>query len=233
MPKIIICSVCGQERPYYAKDKCRRCYKREQRRNNPGKRTPCRECGKTRIHAGHGLCATCYSRWYKKDPKHKREHAERERRRRQENPEHVRKLDRQRNQTKKRKKWKRQYQRRYYLENREHLLEYQREYRKDTQRQTIYKARRRNRVNGLKATLTPDEWERILEEHNHSCFYCGATDCELEMEHKIPASRGGGLTADNIVPACGICNRRKDIKTVKEYYDYLVSLGEEPRFSPL
>jgi 5-methylcytosine-specific restriction endonuclease McrA len=31
----------------------------------------------------------------------------------------------------------------------------------------------------------------------------------LELDHKIPESRGGPMTAENIVLACRSCNRRK------------------------
>lgn len=232
MPRIITCPVCHQEKNHFARGMCTACYNRDRRKKRLPRMIICVSCGQRGKHNAHGLCTACYMKEYMKDPEHKKRHAEIERERRRKNPEHIRTLDRKRSQTEKRKKWRRQYHLKYYERNRKHLLEYQRQYRKNTARQTIYKMRRRHRVRNLPATLTPDEWQKILKQHRYACFYCGATDYELEMEHKIPASRGGGLTAENIVPACSTCNRRKDVKTVQEYYNYLVSVGETPLFTP-
>jgi hypothetical protein len=40
------------------------------------------------------------------------------------------------------------------------------------------------------------------------CVQCGATD-DLHFDHKIPWSRGGTNTVNNIQLLCGSCNRRK------------------------
>lgn len=80
-------------------------------------------------------------------------------------------------------------------------------------------ARRAARKKALPHTLTPPEWELILEHYQHSCAYCGATEKEvgiLHQEHVIPLSRGGGYTALNIVPACPSCNFKKYDKTPEE-----------------
>lgn len=61
----------------------------------------------------------------------------------------------------------------------------------------------------MPATLTESEWHGILEYFGHACAYCLRTDRPLTQEHVIPVSRGGGYTADNIVPACGPCNSCK------------------------
>jgi len=68
----------------------------------------------------------------------------------------------------------------------------------------------------------------ILEEHNHCCIYCGRNDLPLEQEHKIPVSRGGGYTADNIVPACRPCNIHKGTQTYIEFLSNLKILRLEP-----
>lgn len=43
------------------------------------------------------------------------------------------------------------------------------------------------------------------------CQYCGChpTGRELTMDHVIPVSKGGATTWQNVVLACGPCNRRK------------------------
>lgn len=239
--RMVVCQDCGQEKPYRARGRCNSCYirfydkhlRKTPKTRGPGRTCICVECKSEAIHAGKGLCSRCYNRAYRERPGVRERHAEVERQRRARNPEHVRKLDRRRNQTEKRKRWKRQYQRQYYLEHQDELREYQRQYRRaDTTRQTIYKKRRRSRVNGLPTTLLPEDWAFLLALHNHACFYCGATDAVLEAEHKLPASRGDGYTPENIVPSCGPCNRRKKDMTVREYFEYLTELGEEPTFDP-
>ena len=69
----------------------------------------------------------------------------------------------------------------------------------------------------LPATLTEQDWMDILEEHNCSCAYCGTRKELLHQEHKVPLSRGGGYTKENIIPACPSCNSRKGTKTYNEF----------------
>lgn len=76
--------------------------------------------------------------------------------------------------------------------------------------------RRRARIAGALSTLTKLQWEAILAFYDNRCAYCGR-DGKLEQEHVIPVSRGGGTTAENIVPACGSCNRSKHAKTPEEW----------------
>ena len=179
----------------------------------------CKICGENTKHYGKGKCQKCYMKEYIRLPRVKKRRAWQERERRAKGL-HL-ESERKRAKTKKRKDWARKYRREYYKKNREHLLAYQREYRKDTTRQTIYKQRRRNMLKGLPSTLTPKEWQELLEEHNHKCAYCGTNGKPLEAEHKIPASRGGGYTKENIVPSCGPCNRQKKQMTPEEYNEYL------------
>jgi len=77
--------------------------------------------------------------------------------------------------------------------------------------------RRRALMARLPATLTAEQWQEILEEYDYKCAYCGRGDVPLEQEHKMPVSRGGGYTKDNIVPACRACNLRKGTKTSDEF----------------
>lgn len=50
--------------------------------------------------------------------------------------------------------------------------------------------------------------EAILERDNHTCQECGATDCRLEVHHKIPARMNGKDEPDNLVTLCSICHKR-------------------------
>ncbi|HKJ35853.1 MAG TPA: HNH endonuclease [Solirubrobacterales bacterium] len=51
-----------------------------------------------------------------------------------------------------------------------------------------------------KAVLARDSW---------TCQYCGTRRSGLTVDHVIPRSRGGKSVWENIVAACGPCNRRK------------------------
>lgn len=51
-----------------------------------------------------------------------------------------------------------------------------------------------------KAVLARDAW---------TCQYCGTQRTGLTVDHVIPRSRGGASAWENIVAACGPCNRRK------------------------
>lgn len=83
--------------------------------------------------------------------------------------------------------------------------------------QAYWAKRRALKKNAVVNDLTPQQWIDIVEKCNHCCAYCGKSGIKLEQEHKIPLSRGGNHTAENIVPACLPCNRKKYIKTAEEY----------------
>ena len=56
------------------------------------------------------------------------------------------------------------------------------------------------------------------------CYYCGlkfGTHIGIHVEHKIPKSRGGKSTNDNLVISCGKCNRFKGTMTDKEFISFL------------
>lgn len=106
----------------------------------------------------------------------------------------------------------------YNKENRERRREYERGYysiNKDKLRGKHN--RRRSRRNGLEATLTAEQWERICEVFNHECAYCGHVT-DLEQEHFVPLVQGGGYTESNIIPACRSCNASKNDKDFFEWY---------------
>ncbi len=124
----------------------------------------------------------------------------------------------------------------YYEQNKERLKEYSRNYRKNNKEKINSHRReyyRRNpytilnstqkRIalkNELKATLTKQEWEEILDKFNYSCAYCGVNQNELDytlhQEHIVPLSKGGEYTKENIIPACKSCNCKKHNRTPQE-----------------
>lgn len=80
--------------------------------------------------------------------------------------------------------------------------------------------KRRARKRGVENTLTAREWEIIKAVYGYRCAYCGQKPKLLTQDHIIPISKGGGHTANNVIPACRSCNSRK-------------SVGEPSPFQPI
>ena len=55
---------------------------------------------------------------------------------------------------------------------------------------------------------------KILKRDRFSCQACGARapDVELEVDHKVPVSRGGTNEESNLITLCKDCNRGKSNK---------------------
>lgn len=55
------------------------------------------------------------------------------------------------------------------------------------------------------------------------CGYCGkhVADSNKTIDHKIPYSRGGKTTSNNLIVACECCNKDKADMTKSEYMEYL------------
>jgi len=154
------------------------------------------------------ICFECY----------KKVHAQDERARRGQFPERYREYEKRRNKTEKRRKWTAQYNREYYQRNKEKLIEYQRQWRKDhPERRDGYKVVSRKRRSSLPDTLTEEEWLEILNRFDYSCAYCQTTTSQLEEEHLIPVCKGGERTIENIVPACHSCNSSKGTQDLEDF----------------
>lgn len=86
----------------------------------------------------------------------------------------------------------------------------------NAERTRAHAARRRARLASVLSTLTPQEWEAILEAAGYACIYCGSRE-RLEQDHLTPISKGGPHTADNVAPACLPCNQSKGARAVMEF----------------
>ena len=64
------------------------------------------------------------------------------------------------------------------------------------------------------------EWMALLAHHGGACAYCGGKVL-IEIDHRIPPSRGGSNLIENILPACRRCNRRKGTRTEDEFRELL------------
>lgn len=78
----------------------------------------------------------------------------------------------------------------------------------------------RNSIEGQRALLTSKLRKKILERDGYRCQCCGASiktepNLLLEIDHKIPLSKGGLTTEDNLQALCWRCNRKKGNKIIE------------------
>jgi 5-methylcytosine-specific restriction endonuclease McrA len=71
--------------------------------------------------------------------------------------------------------------------------------------------------------------KNVIARDNHTCQYCGRSDCEMTIDHVIPRSKGGKFSWDNLVSACPDCNQRKGNRSLKEAKMKLLSIPQEPK----
>lgn len=55
---------------------------------------------------------------------------------------------------------------------------------------------------------------------NYTCQYCGKVGGPLELEHKIPKSKCGTYTWENLCTSCQTCNRSKHDKDVNQFNEW-------------
>jgi 5-methylcytosine-specific restriction endonuclease McrA len=75
----------------------------------------------------------------------------------------------------------------------------------------------------------------VLARDQYTCQYCGTPPgrAQLTMDHVIPRSRGGGNCWENVVTACGPCNRRKGGRTPDEANMPVLKSPRRPRYLAL
>ena len=78
--------------------------------------------------------------------------------------------------------------------------------------------RREARKKKTIATLTPEQWLETLESFDNCCVYCGEKLVNVQQDHVIPVSAGGGYTKLNMLPACKPCNSSKHNNLLEEWY---------------
>jgi len=72
----------------------------------------------------------------------------------------------------------------------------------------------RKRVERYREVYKQRRWKlrfEIFKRDNFTCQYCGrkAPNCELQIDHKIPSSKGGKNEENNYITACKECNLGK------------------------
>jgi 5-methylcytosine-specific restriction endonuclease McrA len=106
---------------------------------------------------------------------------------------------------------------RYSLENRSKLREnHKRWMAENPEKGREYLNRRRALSASCDGNFTATQWQARLDYYGGQCVYCGSED-KIEIEHRIPLSRGGTNWPANLVPACKSCNCKKSTKTETEF----------------
>jgi 5-methylcytosine-specific restriction endonuclease McrA len=88
-------------------------------------------------------------------------------------------------------------------------------------------ARRRSRKLRSPGSYTYLEWLLLVSTFGGRCAYC-ANRAALHADHRIPLSRGGSNSIENIVPACSSCNLRKGTLTELEFRARLAAEKDQP-----
>jgi 5-methylcytosine-specific restriction endonuclease McrA len=114
----------------------------------------------------------------------------------------------------------RAYMREYWRRNRDYLnakgREYSKKYSADYYRAKAL--RRRTRELAAGGGCTEEDIERLHQEQQALCFYCGEEYGEnYEVDHFIPVAAGGHSGPENMVIACQFCNRSKGGKMPWEF----------------
>lgn len=60
--------------------------------------------------------------------------------------------------------------------------------------------------------------ERIKDNWNYECAYCGSEE-NITLDHVKPRSLGGQDTSNNVVCACHTCNQSKGHQDWKKWYE--------------
>jgi hypothetical protein len=92
---------------------------------------------------------------------------------------------------------------------------------------SLYRSRAKRK--GYRFALTKAQFKALIDSN---CFYCGAKPGQVYRaanESSLPYKYNGidrvdnvqGYTAENTVPACGVCNKAKNTMTQKEFYAWV------------
>jgi 5-methylcytosine-specific restriction endonuclease McrA len=84
--------------------------------------------------------------------------------------------------------------------------------------QIVWSNNNRAKKVGAPGVLQVADWQRLK---TGPCAYCGTDRFPLEIDHRIPLSRGGTNELDNIQAACTFCNRAKRHFDEAEFLEWI------------
>jgi 5-methylcytosine-specific restriction endonuclease McrA len=92
------------------------------------------------------------------------------------------------------------------------MKRYKQRSKKNGQLSALLRARRRH------ARIEQVSRHRVIVRDKSTCYMCGRKlgYSEIVLDHKIPLSRGGSHSEDNLAVACAPCNSRKGSKLPAE-----------------
>ena len=235
------CTRCKRPLRIWANGLCHGCYTISRFSENKVNLIVCSKCKCLKTHHSKGLCATCYKVEWAKQKRHNGTISEKEKERKKKadkayyqshkdeikirtakysktHIDEIKVRGIKRRQTDEYKAYMRKFRERHQSKQ---TIKAREQRKNNPEIHKKHKHDRRARIKGLEHTLTSDQWLDILSKYDNSCAYCGIKNVPLDQEHKIPVSRGGGYTAENIVPACGKCNHRKGTMTESDFREYL------------
>lgn len=110
-----------------------------------------------------------------------------------------------------------------YARNVTQKREYSRRYSKaNPDKSRVRNSRRRARLaQAICYAITPKELQGM---YLQPCSFCGLTG-SIDLDHKIPLSRGGSHGIGNLMPLCDNCNSTKYNKTIMEWRIYRIRIG--------
>lgn len=254
-----ICNKCGEEKPatteYFRKDKrnkdglmrqCKDCTKEYYKQYRKENKEKLKEYKKQWRQENKEHYLEYNKQYYKENKEYIKEYKKQWS---QENKEYIKEYNKQWRQ--KNKDYIKEYDKQWRKENKEKLKERNKQWRQENKdymklynRQYLKENPDRYRQNNQKRkaikkrlphTLTLDQWEKIKNDFNNECAYCGKTEQEhkeefneqLHQEHFIPLSEGGEYTHNNIIPACRSCNCSKHNTDFFEWYPTYEHYNEE------
>lgn len=158
-------------------------------------------------------------------------------RRMAENPDHVRRLARERSRRYEENSPEKARARakRYYDKNQDKCIKMARRYRRNNPGANAKSARRWKRNNHEKVVASKQarrareqqapgefsatEWVLLKQYYNNSCLCCDRSepDVQITPDHVIPLSRGGANDISNIQPLCHSCNSSKSDRHTTDY----------------
>jgi 5-methylcytosine-specific restriction endonuclease McrA len=86
---------------------------------------------------------------------------------------------------------------------------------------------KRRVATGVMINFSEEAWAALLTYFGGHCAYCGRAMDLPTKDHITPLSRGGAHTEDNIIPACGSCNAKKNDRNLLEWL-----LAQSTRINP-
>lgn len=223
IPQSKRCPKCGQEYPathdWFYRDKS----------SKTGLAGICKSCTKRRVHEweqAHPERRRERSREYRrrhpeKDKEYylanRERHLEQSRRWGQENKDKIREASRRYREA--HPEQYRENQRRFTRRRPERRREIGREWaRRNLEYRKAQKAKRRARELGAQGTHTRDDIQRLYEQADGRCWWCGKrVGDDYHVDHRIPLSKGGSNDVANLVIACPFCNMSKHDKLPHEF----------------